>query len=254
MCLSLLNNKFDNLFKNNGIPCNELIVVGSKIYSGSSLLNISIGASLLRQNFKILHINLEGIRNIDLKYLSNLSDISIHKIKHNNLNKMEMESIHIIMNRLREQLTIITPSIKKMNYNSMINLIHNELRKTKYDLIIIDYIQLLDGNDDYKHIKDLQKFCKQNNISIITPMKMSKDIFELNSQKNWNNLDELKLIKNFMTIELVEDVITILLIKEQNNKIHKLYSNKVDFNTMNCLKTKNYAENIIKIIDNIIKY
>jgi hypothetical protein len=259
MSYSLLNNQFDNLLKNHGIPENELILIGSKQYSGSSLLNISMASNILRQNLTVLHVNLEGMRKLEIKYLANLSELAIDRIKNNDLNLKEKTKCNQILKMLTKKLKIITPTSKELNYNSIINLIEQELLLKKYNVIIIDYPQVLEEKhtsnkmEFSKIVKNLQYFANYKKITIISPMKMSKYMYEQNENSYWNNLYELRFIKTFLTMDSTANTMKISLIKERDHKILKSFSTKIDFNTINCLKSQNYAINIIKQIDNLIK-
>jgi replicative DNA helicase len=177
-----------------GFPRETLVTILAASNAGKSIFCTSLGCSALRANFKVLHINLEGTRDeVVYRYISNLADIPFWKIEEQKLDKDELERVHRAIAEFDKNLKIRN----MLNFGTTIEDLGAYCREAykefKFDMIIVDYGQLLKTREKYDNRFDgqadvyrgLDVLSKEFNCVVVTPAQSNREgIRKQNDYKN----------------------------------------------------------------------
>lgn len=175
-----------------GVPRGGLTIILSGTNVGKSMFVISLGVNALKAKdlaginlaLKVLHVNLEGrINQVMFRYLSNLAQIPYDKIKRGILTEEE----HARMKRIADEYM---PRFKIENLagrfdntiESLTALCKETYKKFKFDVLIVDYGQLLKtakSGDEYRHVmadvfRGLDTLSKAFNCAVISPAQATR--------------------------------------------------------------------------------
>lgn len=168
---SLVKNSNDNLSKiptgltrldedmRGGFPRETLVTVLGASNAGKSIFCTSLGCSALRNGFKVLHINLEGTRDEVLyRYASNLAGLNFQEIEENKLNDFEKSKLNTVIQKYENNLLIRNMLNFGVTIEDLISYCRELSKEYKFDVLIVDYGQLLESKDK------LEKFDKQTKV------------------------------------------------------------------------------------------
>lgn len=179
-----------------GLPRQGLTIVLAGTNVGKSMFCASLGVNALKAKdqggmnlgLKVLHINLEGrINQIIFRYLSNLAQIPYEKIKLGILDEDEQARMNRITAEYSDRFMI-----KNLagGFNNTIESLEAQCKeiykKFKFDLLIVDYGQLLKtnrSNDEYRHImsdvfRGLDTMSKAFNCACVSPAQGTRNAQE----------------------------------------------------------------------------
>tara|TARA_R110000868_G_scaffold17344_1_gene76378 strand:- start:42557 stop:43861 length:1305 start_codon:yes stop_codon:yes gene_type:complete len=170
-----------------GIYSKQLVIIGARPSVGKSSIcqNIILNASKLGK--KCLFVSLEvDKRNAVLKFISTLSSVSTYKIRNKWMNALESEMVDSAKSQLKE-MGIYTNDSSYLKISQIGQIIKNQIEKQPVDLVVIDYIQIIRG-DDIKNknealiIKEnttlLKAFSKQFDVGVLALAQINRKAVE----------------------------------------------------------------------------
>lgn len=178
--------KLDEML-NGGIHAQQLVIIGARPSVGKSSIcqNVILNAS--KAGKKCLFISLEvDKRNVTLKFLSDLASVETYKIRNNWLSKVESEFLQKAKSQLRE-MEIYTNDSSYLRISQIGQIIKSQLDKQPVDLVVVDYVQIIRG-DDVKNknealvIKEnttaLKAFAKQFDVAMLALAQINRKAVE----------------------------------------------------------------------------
>ena len=178
--------KLDEML-NGGIHAQQLVIIGARPSVGKSSIcqNVILNAS--KAGKKCLFISLEvDKRNVTLKFLSDLAAIETYKIRNNWMSELEKEFLQKAKAQLRE-MEIYTNDSSYLRISQIGQIIKSQLDKQPVDLVVVDYVQIIRG-DDVKNknealvIKEnttaLKAFSKQFNVAMLALAQINRKAVE----------------------------------------------------------------------------
>jgi archaellum biogenesis ATPase FlaH len=212
--LSSGNILLDNILPNKGFKKGECSLILGKANIGTSVFLISLACNMLREGKKVLYIDIENARDLALKITSNLSQIKYGQINHNTIANLNLKERYLC------NLDIVHP---KMGTN-IEDIIEYCESKKGYDVIMIDYVQLLQSRDKQNmiHQNKLRTFILEslNHLSkrldnvIVSPFKTS---YLFNKDKSFKVEPEvLRQVSSSVCIERHEIDLKISMLKPSN--------------------------------------
>lgn len=198
-----LSNKFtptgfdqlDNIM-NGGIHNQQLVILGARPSVGKTTLGQNIILNSSQKGFKSLFISLEvDKRNVTLKFLSNLRSIESWKIQKGILNQSEQNDLLDAKKELKEMEIYVNDS-SYLRISQIGQIIKNQIKKQPVDLVVVDYVQIIKGDDSkWKNealiIKEntsmLKALAKQYNIGILALAQINRKAVEGNQEPTIND-------------------------------------------------------------------
>lgn len=175
-----------------GLPVEALTIALAGTNTGKSIFCTSIGANALRAGYKVLHINLEGMRDESImRYTSNLAKVRLGDILRGDYGPEETK-------RIEETVAKYGPD--KLKVRNMLGFgatieelaaICKEEHKTfKFNVLVVDYGQLLETSKkglEHRFVqarvhKGLDSLAKEFSCVCITPVQATRG-----SQSNENS-------------------------------------------------------------------
>jgi replicative DNA helicase len=139
-------NNLDNLL-NGGIHSQQLVIIGARPSVGKTTLAQNIILNSSKTGKKCLFVSLEvDKRNVTLKFLSNLCSIPAWKIGRNLVNQAQNQDLNRAKSELR-QMAIYTNDSSYLRVAQIGQIIKNQIQKQPVDLVVVDYIQIIKGDD-----------------------------------------------------------------------------------------------------------
>jgi KaiC/GvpD/RAD55 family RecA-like ATPase len=141
-----------------GLPRGQLTSIVGPVNSGKSMFAVSLGANAIRAGYKVLHVNLEGLEEETItRYTSNLSGVPLKDLMLKRLSfaqSSRLEAIGTELDLLRiENMLSFRVTVEDVIAKA------REIGKTfKYDLLVIDYSQLLDSTTEPGHSEKTQAY------------------------------------------------------------------------------------------------
>ena len=206
-------NDLDNLLFAGGLSKCDLIVVAGRPSMGKTSFMLGIALNILKQDKAVYIQSLEmSIEQLTKKILILESEINITKLEAGVCSNIELKTI-IEKKQELEKLKLV---INDDNLNLIE--IQRECRKLKkeksLDLIIIDYLQMIDSNQDYlsnrnieigKFTRKLKLLAKELEVPVIILSQLSR-----NSELRQNKRPQLSDLRDSGNIEQDADVIIFL--------------------------------------------
>ena len=174
---------YDSVF--GGLPECGVVVLAATSSSGKSLVANQLAINISEGGRDVLKVSLEmPIEQETIRILANKTGISVNKIKNKKLSKAEQKHIakayRTLVQNSKEagnRLSIISPS-EDMSMRQVLM----QAKPFNYDVIIIDYISLLEeeeGVEMWKHLSNIARQAKQytmtNNCLIILLAQLDED-------------------------------------------------------------------------------
>ena len=174
-------------FLNGGIYKQQLCILGARPSVGKTSLgqNIIIGASLVGKKCFFISLEVDD-RNVIYKFLSILSSVGNWKIQKKQMQALEYQDYLIAKQRLRE-LDLEIDDSSYLSIGQIGRLIKNRLDKEPIDLVVVDYIQIVRGDDvkgknEALIIKEnttiLKSFAKRFNVAVLCLAQINRKAVE----------------------------------------------------------------------------
>ena len=210
-----------------GLSPGELTTIIAGTNVGKSLFCVSLGANALRVEKKVLHINLEGIREEALlRYVANLSNIEYSKIVKNSLSLEEQNTINSLTNKYSDKLRIRNMIGFGATIEDLYSYCIEEYKSFNFDMIIVDFGQLLntkEKEESYRHtmakvFRGLDSLAKRFNCVVITPAQVTRSSKEREEDSIIRSAD----ISEAFEIARVSSVIISLNVSEKESQESKM--------------------------------
>lgn len=183
--LDFIKSTFDNLNEIIvGFYYGEVTVLGSRAGMGKSALvnNLILGMSV-KEEKSILLFSLEANKKMILKkLLSAEAAVGLEKIKKGTVKDEEWGRIGIATNKLAEAKIFIDDQNGVTVYDIKRKIMKYK-EENKLDVVVIDYIQLIEGGENYKGnrqqevseiMRELKRIAKELNIVIIALSQLAR--------------------------------------------------------------------------------
>jgi len=183
--------KLDN-FINGGLYAKQLYIIGARPSVGKTTIGQNIILNASKAGKKCLFISLEvDKRNVMYKFLSNMKSIDSWKIQKKCLNQSEVADLQVAKKELRNMKIYVNDS-SGLNITQIKQIIKNQIDKQPVDLVVIDYIQIMKGEDTRNKnesliIKEnttaLKSMAKQFDIPILALAQINRKAVEGSNQE-----------------------------------------------------------------------
>jgi len=220
-------------YLNGGIYQKQMMIIGARPSVGKTSIAQNIILNASKAGKRCLFISLEvDKRNVMLKFLSNLSTLENWKILKKRYNQSELESLQRAKQTLK-QMEIYVNDSSYLKVNQIGRLIKNQIEKAPVDLVVVDYVQIIKGDDvKFKNealiIKEnttmLKAFAKQYNVAVLALAQINRKAVEgANQEPTINDF------KGSGGIEEDADVAIILHRDRSEDKKENYFSNSGKF-------------------------
>ena len=183
--------KLDN-FINGGLYAKQLYIIGARPSVGKTTIGQNIILNASKAGKKCLFISLEvDKRNVMYKFLSNMKSIDSWKIQKKCLNQSEVADLQVAKKELRNMKIYVNDS-SGLNITQIKQIIKNQIDKQPVDLVVVDYIQIMKGEDTRNKnesliIKEnttaLKSIAKQFDIPILALAQINRKAVEGGNQE-----------------------------------------------------------------------
>jgi replicative DNA helicase len=203
-----------------GFMAGELIVIASRPGIGKSAFVLNIAYKMASQDKKVLFFNLDTSNNHLLERLySILTEIPVDKIRNKQLSDNDLKKIESL--KKVNALNNILPIDKARYLFKIVELIED----TNPDVVIIDYLQLLQTGDEYQLryqelsdiTTDLKFLAKDLDIPIILLSQLSRDV-----EKKADKKPSLSDLQGSTDIEAIADKVILLHKNDKNGTIESI--------------------------------
>lgn len=205
----------DNLI--GGLRKGELFVLAGRPSTGKTAfaLNIALKAAADRKyGGKVLFISIEmPYEQIIMRCISSLSGVPLNLLIHSKISKNSLKECMDTMIRFRD-LPLNIHDSAYMTLSGIRSILRQMRRKNEVDLVIIDYLQLIETGGEESREQEISKIsrnlkliAKEANIPMIALSQMSRDI---EKRKDGSNLPKLSDLRGSGSIEQDADVIGFL--------------------------------------------
>lgn len=206
-------NALDNLLFASGLSKGDLIVIAGRPSMGKTSFMLGITLNILKQDKAVYIQSLEmSIEQLTKKILILESEINITKLEAGVCSNIELKTIIEKKQELEKLKLVINDD------NLSLIEIQRECRKLKkeksLDLIIIDYLQMIDSNQDYfnnrnieigKFTRKLKLLAKELEVPVILLSQLSRNV-----EQRQNKRPVLSDLRDSGNIEQDADVIMFL--------------------------------------------
>lgn len=177
-----------------GVSPGELITFLGDSNVGKSIFLINIGALSLQAGARVLHINLEGKKNIPVhRYHSNLSGLAYNKLKTMMFeNDGEREVYRLVKEKFKDKLKIIHMNDFKVTIEDLYLKCKEIYRNFPFDVLIVDYGDLLTTQEkmDYRHqqtavFRGLSKIAGYFEVPVVTASQATRPETSTPSESYW---------------------------------------------------------------------
>jgi KaiC/GvpD/RAD55 family RecA-like ATPase len=165
-----------------GLPREALVTVLGGTNVGKSLFCISVGANAVRSGFNVLHIQLEGQRNEALlRYASNLAGVPMRAMMQNTMSPMQRQQIGKVESYKNLQIrNMLGFGVTVEDLAAKCREIYKDY---KFDMLIIDYSQLLDcrtKTEGYRHTQRyvhqaLSSIARELSCVVVSPIQATRE-------------------------------------------------------------------------------
>lgn len=187
--------KLENLLKD--FKKGELILLGGRPGTGKTTLSLNIALrQALNNNQNVAIFNYEMSKERINRYMTEIANsLTINKKLPNNLTNAELTNYHKNQNKLSSNIYI-----QDNPYDTIEDIIrkcHELSHNNKLDLVIIDYLQLINIKNDYKSVSEkraqqitqLKNLAQSLNITVIILSQLPRKF-----EQNKPELKDLKLV------------------------------------------------------------
>lgn len=176
----------DNLL-NGGIYSQQLIIIGARPSVGKTTIGQNIILNVSKSGKKCLFISLEvDKRNVTLKFLSNLASVATWRILKKITEQHHDQGLIEAKKKLRE-MAIYTNDSSYLSISQIGKIIKNQLEKQPVDLVVVDYVQIIRGEETKNKnealiIKEnttaLKSFAKQFDVAVLALAQINRKAVE----------------------------------------------------------------------------
>ena len=161
----------------------DLVVLAARPSMGKTAFQLQLLINMAFNNHKTLAFSLE-MKNQQLiqRVISNISNITLNKIKSKNLSENEKEHLITKMKQHTQKMNFRI-SDKNYSYNSIKKIIIKEKNERGVDVVLIDFLQLIEinnkksKNDAYGEVtRNLKELAKELDILIIILSQLSRSV------------------------------------------------------------------------------
>jgi len=161
----------------------DLVVLAARPSMGKTAFQLELLINMAFNNHKPLAFSLE-MKNQQLiqRVISNISNITLNKIKSKNLSDNEKQHLIIKMKEHTKKMNFRI-SDKNYSYNSIKKIIIKEKNERGVDVVLIDFLQLIEinnkksKNDAYGEVtRNLKELAKELDILIIILSQLSRSV------------------------------------------------------------------------------
>uniref|UniRef100_A0A1B6DIE8 SF4 helicase domain-containing protein n=1 Tax=Clastoptera arizonana TaxID=38151 RepID=A0A1B6DIE8_9HEMI len=196
---------------------------------GKTAFCINIAQNILMNSkMSIIFFSMEmSNEQVIMRILSSLLEIKYSKIRNKNLNEKELFKLNNIKKKIKESNFYINDK-SNLNYNDIRNTCKKfKIKNINFDIIMIDYIQLMSGNNNYYEnraleisdiSKNLKNLAREFNCSVVVLSQLNRAL-ETRSNKRPIMSD----LKESGSIE--QDADLILFLYRENVYNYKFNSN-----------------------------
>lgn len=222
--------ELDNIIN---IEKSDLILLASRPTMGKTTLALNIASNLINENIPTLIFSLDISKEQAVnRIITSRSLITLDKIRTRKLNVEEWTTLGQVFNNITNANLYISkptkPTIEKIE-----NVCRNMKKEKNIDLVIIDYLQLLDNNLEMAEIiKRLKALGKELDIAILVLSQLSLEtkqrtnhrplLSDLTNDKNIiNYIDSILFLYRdiyYNTNTNEPNIAEILIAKSKNNK------------------------------------
>lgn len=183
--------RLDNLL-NGGLYSEQLCIIGARPSVGKTTIGQNIIYNASQNGKKCLFISLEvDKRNVLYKFLSMSRSIELWKIQKNRLNQGEISALKDAKQELKDMQLYVNDS-SYLKTSQVGQIIKNQIKKNPVDLVVVDYVQILRGDDTQNKnealiIKEnttmLKAFAKQYNVAVLALAQINRKAVEGGKQE-----------------------------------------------------------------------
>ena len=162
-----------------GLHREELTTIAARPGVGKTIIGLQIALNIANKGTKVMYTSLEmSITQLCERIISGGSDIDSHKLRTGNIaNENEWATIQRTISRFQKENLLIDRSSTNIQH------IRTKLRKYKPELLIIDYLQLLQPtNKEYSRerevaviTRDLKRMTQEFNIPIVILAQLNRN-------------------------------------------------------------------------------
>ena len=177
---------------NGGIHAQQLCIVGARPSVGKTTLGQNIILNASKAGKRCLFISLEvDKRNVMYKFLSSMTSVETWKIQKQILNQSDILALNRAKQDLRERGIYVNDS-SYLKIGQIGQLIKNQVQKQPVDLVVVDYVQIIRGDDtkgknEALIIKEnttaLKAFAKQFDVAVLALAQINRKAVEGGSQE-----------------------------------------------------------------------
>jgi len=170
----------------------ELYVTDNFIVTHNTTLGQNIILNVSKAGKRCLFISLEvDKRNVMYKFLSSMTSIESWKIQKRILNQGDIQALNRAKQDLREMGIYVNDS-SYLKIGQIGQLIKNQIQKQPVDLVVVDYVQIIRGDDtkgknEALIIKEnttaLKAFAKQFDVAVLALAQINRKAVEGGSQE-----------------------------------------------------------------------
>lgn len=208
---------------NTGLTGGQLAIVAGRPGQGKTALLLTMALNMMRNGQAVLLFSLEMTsREIAHRLLAQMSGVDVGRIQSGKLQEHEWGLYTNAVDELaamRDLLTIIDlPTVKIGNIRQ---LVRREMAKKKYRAVMLDYIQLADGDDKKKerHLevgqvsRGLKALAKEQDIPIIAAAQLSRAV-----EQRTNKRPILADLRESGSLEQDSDVVIFIYDKDEDDR------------------------------------
>jgi len=179
---------FDNKF--NGLKKGELVILAARPSMGKSSLSLQIALNFIQQDKNVIFFSLEmSEKELQTKIFANISRINSEKIEKRQLSEEEFETIFLKSDEFLKDKNFFIDDTCAVNCN-YIEKISRRIQRLKgeIDLIIVDYLQIMDypKENEVKElgsiVVSLKNISKKFNCAILCLSQLNRSV-ELREDK-----------------------------------------------------------------------
>lgn len=210
-----------------GLKRGWITTVLSKVNTGKSMFCVSVGANALRSHpdLKVLHVCLEGDgKNSTLGYTTNLNEETYRETLLNLKTAVGNKNL----NNYKKRLMVINGTSFNYKMESLIEKLNDIHKSFSFDLLVIDYPQLLEMEGELEYRLKLAKMYRQlNNLAIdlncaiLAPAQVMRNLL-INENEILKSTD----IAGSFDIARMSSVILTLNKQKNNNQTLDVYLDK----------------------------
>lgn len=182
-----------------GLPRETFVAILGGTNSGKSMFCISLGASAVRAGFKVLHIALEGMRGeTPGRYMANLADVPYKQLMMEQLSSEQERRVLEVEEKV-DNYKVYNLLSFGMAVEDVIAKCREIYKDFKFDMLIVDYAQILTSRVKSDNAFDTQEYIHQALTGVareldcvfITPVQATRDAIKQQNSFKQNKSNEL---------------------------------------------------------------